>query len=81
MADETEKVQRVVRGGATMYPQESPRPPPLAFSEVFLEFLTCSIRGPLLAVAVTKLIHPQYLQWYKRHLARGGTDSSAFTWA
>jgi hypothetical protein len=81
MSDEKEKVQRVVRGGATMSPQESPRPPPVPFLEVLQEFITCAIRGPALATLATKAVHPFYQRWYQQHLAKGGTDVSAFTWA
>ena len=64
-----------------MYPQESPRPPPVPFSEVLKEFLTCAVRGPALATLVTKLVHPYYQRWYQQHSTRGGTDVSAFTWS
>lgn len=78
MSDEKEKVQRVVRGGATMYPQENPRPAQLPFAEVFKGFMIPGIRGPALAVLVTKLVEPYYQKWLQRYLANGGTDVGAF---
>ena len=75
---EAEKVERVVRGGATMFPRESPRPKPLELSEVMKGFLVPGIRGPLLAIMVTKACHPYYVRWLKSFLERGGTEAAAF---
>ena len=81
MTEEKEKVQRVVRGGATKFPRENPRPQPLPFSVVFKEFVICTIRGPLIAAVLTKAAYPSYARWLKTYLANGGSESGAFTLA
>lgn len=73
-----EEVQRIVRGGATMFPQENPRPKPLEFKVVLLNFLHAALRGSFFASLATSLVYPYYLKWIKIHLNKGGTEMSAF---
>ena len=70
--------ERVVLGGATSTPRMNPRPKPLPTSEVVQEFVTCAIRGPLLAALATKAVEPYYRRWLEGFLARGGTHAQAF---
>jgi len=77
MSEETAKVERIVRGGATMNPRENPRPKPVPLSEILMQFAIPCVRAPTLAVLLTKLLHPAYVRWTKAHLANGGTEISA----
>jgi hypothetical protein len=55
---EKENVQRIVRGGATMSPVYDGPVPKESVLPYAVEFLKCSLRGPILAVLVTKLAYP-----------------------
>lgn len=79
MSEDKESVDRVVKGGATMFPVEAPRPPPLKTSTVVLNTMKCILRRATICSLITKLLYPSYRKWFAAHLARGGTEATAFS--
>jgi hypothetical protein len=78
---DTERTSRIVRGGATMFPQEpAPRPQPVGYLHLLKSFAIKYTRGPLYAVLATKLLHPLYVKWATAALSKAGghTESSLF---
>lgn len=75
---EEKNVERIVKGGATAFPREDPRPEPMNITEAFIEYVKCAIRLPALCTLSTVLVYPYYKSWLEKFLARGHTMRQAF---
>lgn len=64
--DQEEAVTRVLRGGATAFPKETPRPPALPFLPILRNFIVETIRGPMIAAVLIKLTYPTFIRVVKR---------------
>lgn len=76
MEETDQQVERVVRGGATMFPRESPRPKPLEWAPLLQNFVVETIRGPAIAAVFTQLTYPKFAEFVRGRY--GGDEQKIF---